>query len=67
MDTQKTFEKRTLYQPMEVMRKKFRCLQAGFYSKMVRNGAPVRIDAVPADWAIPSWKPTAYSAADFKA
>jgi hypothetical protein len=67
MDTQKAFEKRTLYQPMEVMRKKFRCLQAAYYSKMVRNGAPVKIESVPADWAIPAWKPDAYSAADFKA
>jgi hypothetical protein len=67
MDTQKTFEKRTLYQPMEVVRKKFRCLQAAYYSKLVRNGAPVKIESVPADWAIPAWKPDAYSAADFKA
>ena len=65
MDIQKTFEKRALYQPMEVMRKKFQCLQAAYYSKMVRNGAPVKIELVPADWAIPAWKPDAYSAADF--
>ncbi len=49
------------------MRKKFRCLQAAYYSKMERNGAPVQIDAVPADWAIPAWKPNAYTPADFKA
>jgi len=67
MDTQKTFEKRTLYQPMDVMRKKFQCLHAAYYSKMERNGAPVKIESVPADWAIPAWKPEAYSAADFKA
>ena len=67
LDTQKAFEKRTLYEPLEVMRKKFRCLQTAYYSKMVRNGAPVKIDSVPGDWAIPAWKPEAYSAADFKA
>jgi hypothetical protein len=67
MDTQKNFEKRTLYQPLDVLRKKFRCLQSAYYSKMVRGGAPVKIESVPADWAIPAWKPTAYSAADFKA
>ena len=67
IDIQRTFEKRTLYQPLEVMRKKFRCLQTAYYSKMERNGAPVKIETVPADWAIPRWKPDAYSADDFKA
>ncbi|MEO6803867.1 MAG: hypothetical protein ABI197_11570 [Granulicella sp.] len=67
MDIQRTFEQRTLYQPMEVMRKKFQCLQTAYYSKMERNGAPVKVGTVPADWAIPAWKPDAYSASDFKA
>jgi len=67
MDVQRTFEKRTLYQPVEVMRKKFRCLQAAYYSMLARDGAPVKIDSVPADWPIPAWKPNAYTAADFKA
>lgn len=67
MDVQRSFEKRELYQPLEVMRKKFQCLQTAYYSKMERNGAPVKVGTVPADWAIPAWKPDAYSAADFKA
>ena len=67
MDIQKTFEKRVLYQPLDVIRKKFQCLQTAFYSNAERNGAPVKVGSVPADWAIPAWKPGAYSAADFKA
>jgi hypothetical protein len=67
MDIQRTFEKRALYQPLEVMRKKFQCLQTAYYSKLERNGAPVKVGTVPADWAIPAWTPGAYSAADFKA
>lgn len=67
MDVQRTFEQRALYQPLEVMRKKFQCLQTAYYSKMERNGAPVKVGSVPAEWAIPAWKPDAYSAADFKA
>jgi hypothetical protein len=65
MDIQKTFEKRAMYQPAEVLRKKFQCLQTAYYSKLERNGAPVKVGTVPADWAIPAWKPDAYSAADF--
>lgn len=67
MDVQRTFERRILYQPLEVMRKKFQCLQTAYYSKMERNGAPVKVGTVPADWPIPAWKPDAYSAADFRA
>ena len=67
MDIQKTFEKRAMYQPLEVLRKKFQCLQTAYYSKMERNGSPVKVGTVPADWAIPAWKPDAYSAADFRA
>ncbi len=66
-DIQRSFERRALYQPLEVMRKKFQCLQTAYYSQMERNGAPVKVGTVPADWAIPAWKPGAYSAADFKA
>jgi hypothetical protein len=67
MDIQRTFEKRAMYQPPEVMRKKFQCLQTAYYSRLERNGAPVKIGSVPADWAIPAWTPGAWSAADFKA
>ena len=65
LDVQKTFEKRTLYQPLEVIRKKFQCLQTAYYSKMERNGAPVKVGTVPADWSIPAWLPGAYSNSDF--
>jgi hypothetical protein len=67
MDIQRTFEKRAMYQPPEVMRKKFQCLQTAYYSRLERNGAPLEIGSVPADWAIPAWTPGAWSAADFKA
>lgn len=66
IDIQKTFEKRELYQPLDVIRKKFQCLQTAFYSNSERNGAPVKVGSVPADWSIPAWKPNEYSAADFK-
>ena len=66
LDIQRTFEKRALYQPLDVIRKKFQCLQAAYYSKMERSGAPVKIGTVPADWPIPAWKPGAYDASDFR-
>lgn len=67
LDIQRTFEKRALYQPPDVIRRKFQCLQAAWYSRLERNGAPVRIGSVPADWGIPAWNPRAYDAADFRA
>ena len=66
LDIQKYFEKRELYQPLDVIRKKFQCLQTAFYSNSERSGAPVKVGSVPADWSIPTWKPNKYSAADFK-
>jgi hypothetical protein len=67
LDIQRTFEKRALYQPLDVVRKKFRCVQAAYYSHLERNGSPVKIASVPAEWPIPAWKPGAYDASDFKA
>jgi hypothetical protein len=67
MDVQRTFEKRALYQPLDVIRKKFQCVQTAWYSRFERNGSLVKIGTVPADWAIPAWTPGAYSASDFKA
>jgi hypothetical protein len=67
LDAQKSFEKRALYQPLDVIRKKFQCLQTAYYSKLERNGAPVKVGTVPADYKIPAWKPDAFTAADFKA
>jgi hypothetical protein len=66
LDIQRSFERRALYQPLEVIRRKFQCLQAAWYSRFERNGASVAIGSVPADWPIPAWTPNAYSAADFK-
>jgi hypothetical protein len=67
LDIQRSFERRTLYQPLDVVRRKFQCVQAAWYSRLERNGAPVKIGTVPADWPIPAWQPGAYDAADFRA
>jgi hypothetical protein len=67
MDVQRTFERKAMYQPLEVIRKKFQCLQTAWYSRLERNGAPVKVGSVPANWAIPAWKPGAWIASDFKA
>jgi hypothetical protein len=67
LDIQRTFEKRALYQPLDVIRRKFQCVQAAYFSRLERNGSPVSIGSVPADWPIPAWSPGAYSAADFRA
>jgi hypothetical protein len=67
MDIQRTFEKRALYQPLDVIRRKFQCLQAAWYSHLERNGSPVKIGTVPAEWQIPAWTPGAWEASDFRA
>jgi hypothetical protein len=67
LDIQRTFEKRSLYQPLDVIRRKFQCLQAAWYSRLERNGSLVKIGSVPAGWPIPAWSPGAYSTADFRA
>jgi hypothetical protein len=67
VDIQRTFERRAMYQPADVIRKKFQCLQTAYYSKLERNGSPVKVGTVPADWRIPAWKPDALDASDFRA
>jgi predicted dehydrogenase len=66
LDAQIAFERRELYQPLDVVRRKFQCVQAAYYSMLERNGAPVKIGTVPADWAIPAWTPNYYDGVDFK-
>ena len=66
VDIQKSFEKKTLYQPADVIRKKYLCLQAAYYSHTQRNGAPVKIGSVPADWVLPAWRPDWYDGSEFR-
>jgi hypothetical protein len=66
VDMQKTFEKKAQYQPADVIRKKYLCLQAAYYSRMERNGAPVKVGSVPADWALPAWRAGWYDGSEFK-
>jgi hypothetical protein len=66
VDIQKTFEKRAQYQSPDVIRKKFLCLQAAYYSRFERNGAPVKVGSVPADWALPAWQPGWYDGSEFR-
>jgi predicted dehydrogenase len=65
LDIQRSFEKRALYQPLDVIRKKFQCVQAAYYSRFERAGAPVKIAAVPADWPIAAWTPNWYDGSEF--
>ncbi len=66
VDIQKTFEKRAQYQPLEVNRRKFQCVQAAYYSRFERNSSPVKIGSVPADWPIPAWTPNWHDASEFR-
>jgi hypothetical protein len=66
LDIQRSFEKRALYQPLEVIRKKFQCVQAAYYSRLERASAPVKIGSVPADWPIPAWTPNWYDGSEFR-
>ena len=54
------------YQPADVIRKKYLCLRAAYYSHAVRSGAPVKIGSVPADWVLPAWQPGWYDGSEFK-
>jgi hypothetical protein len=65
VDIQKSFEKKVNYQPADVIRKKFLCLRAAYYSHTVRSGAPVKVGAVPADWVLPAWQPGWYDGSEF--
>lgn len=66
VDMQKAFEKKAMYQPAEVIRKKYLALQAGFYSRLEKGGAPVKIGTVPADFKIPAWRDNYYDGTEFK-
>ena len=66
MDMQKTFEKGENYQPFDIVRKKFQCVQAEYYSHYELAGTPVKIGTVPTDWAIPAWNPGWYDGSEFK-
>ena len=65
VDMQKSFEKRTNFQSPDVIRKKFQCLQAAYYSRFERDGSPVKVDSVPADWALPAWQAGWYDGSEF--
>ncbi len=65
VDIQKTMEGAS-YQPFDVVRKKFECVLAEYYSHHERGGAPVKVGTVPADWRIPAAKPGWYDDSDFK-
>jgi predicted dehydrogenase len=66
LDMQRSFERRTQYQPPEVIRAKYQCLLAAYYSKIERNSSPVKVGSVPADWALPAWQPNWYDGSEFK-
>jgi predicted dehydrogenase len=66
VDIQKAFEKRAQYQPLDVIRKKYQCLQAAYYSKLERNSSPVKVGSVPADWPLPAWQPGWYDGSEFR-
>jgi predicted dehydrogenase len=66
VDMQKAFEKRASYQPPDVIRKKYLCLQAAYYSRLERNSAPVKVGSAPADWPLPAWQPGWYDGSEFK-
>ncbi len=66
LDIQRSFEKKALYQPLDVIRKKFQCVHAAYYSQFERASAPVKISAVPAAWQIPAWTPNWYDGSEFR-
>lgn len=66
IDMQKCIETKAQYQPPDVIRRKFMCLQAAYYSQTQRNSAPVKVGSVPAEWAIPAWRANFYDGSEFK-
>ena len=58
LDIQRSFEKRALYQPLDVIRKKFQCVQAAYYSQFERASAQVKISSVPPPGRSPPGRPT---------
>jgi hypothetical protein len=65
-DIHKTFAAKAQYEPAEAIRKKYLCLQAAYYSKLERNGSPVKVGSVPADWPLPAWQPGWYDGSEFR-
>jgi hypothetical protein len=66
LDIQRSFERRAQYQPLDAIRAKFQCLLAAYYSKLERNSSPVKVGSVPADWALPAWRPGWYDGSEFR-
>jgi len=65
VDIQKTMEGKN-YQPFDIVRKKFECVLAEYYSHYEKGGLPVKVGTVSPDWQIPPWKPNWYDDSDFK-
>ena len=66
VDIQKTFERKAQYQAPDVIRNKYLCLQAAYYSQLEQKSAPVKVGSVPADWPLPAWRPDWYDGSEFK-
>ena len=66
IDIQKTIDKKTNYQPLDIVRKKFEMVISEYYSHYERGGAPVKVGTVPQDWQYPLWEPNWYDDSDFK-
>ncbi len=65
MDIQKTFDTKKNYQSFDIVRKKFECVLAEYFSHHERGGTPVKVGSVSQDWQIPPAKPGWYSDSDF--
>jgi len=65
VDIQKTLEGKT-YQPLDIVRKKFECVLAEYYSHYEKGGLPVKVGTVSPDWQIPPWRPDWYTDSDFR-
>jgi len=65
VDIQKTIEGKN-YQPFDVVRKKFECLLAEYYSHYEKGGQPVKVGTVSPDWQIPPREPDWYDGSEFK-
>jgi len=66
VDIQKTIDTKKNYQPFDIVRKKFECVLAEYYSHYERGGAPVKVGSVSPDWRIPPVRPDWYTDADFR-
>jgi len=66
IDIQKTIERKTNYQPLDIVRKKFEMAITEYYSHHERRGTPIKVGTVPPDWQFPLWMPDWYNDSDFK-